>query len=106
VNAWLIILAAGLGSFLFRVSLVSLADRITMPARLERATGFIPPATFAALATTSVAEGCLDVAVIEAVPPLAAVAVAVAAVARTGSTHAALLTGMPTLWVGTALLSL
>ena len=39
-----------------------------------------------------------------AAAPLAAVAVAVIAVLRTGSSYAAIVAGMPTLWVTAALL--
>jgi branched-subunit amino acid transport protein len=103
MNAWLVVLAAGLGSYLFRLSVVTLADRITMPASLEQATELIAPASFAAIAATGVANACVGVAPVETLPPLAAVAVAVVAVARTGSSHAAVLAGMPVLWLGSAL---
>lgn len=106
MNAWLVILAAGLGSYLFRLSVVTLADRIAVPAALERATELIAPASFAAIAATSVANSWVGVAPIEALPPLAAAGVAVVAVARTGSPYAAVLTGMPVLWLGSALIHL
>lgn len=99
MNAWLTILAIGLGSYLFRLSMVSLVDRVRMPDRLERASDLVAPAAFAALATTSVATACLQAGAVQAAAPLAAVAVAVLAVLRTGSPHAAVLAGMPTLWL-------
>jgi branched-subunit amino acid transport protein len=103
MNAWLVVLAAGLGSYLFRLSVVTLADRIALPDSLERATELIAPASFAAIAATGIAHSCLGVAPVEALPPLAAVGAAVIAVARTGSSAAALLAGMPVLWLGSAL---
>ncbi len=103
MNAWLVILAAGLGSYLFRLSAVTLADRITMPTSLERTTELIAPASFAAIAATGVANSCMGVAPAEALPPLAAAGVAVVAVARTGSSYAAVLAGMPVLWLGSAI---
>lgn len=103
MNAWFVVLAAGLGSYLFRLSVVTLADRITMPASLERATELIAPASFAALAATGIANSFAGVAPLEALPPLAAVGIAVLAVARTGSSYAAVLAGMPALWLGYAL---
>lgn len=103
MNVWLAVLAAGLGSYLFRLSVVTLADRITMPASLERVTELIAPATFAGIAATAVAHSCVGVAPAEALPPLAAVGAAVAAVVRTGSAYAAMLAGMPVLWLGYAL---
>ena len=104
MNAWTVILAAGLGSYLFRLSMIVLFDRITMPAYLERASGFVAPAAFAALAATGVATACTGLGITQAAAPLAAVAAAVIAVLRTRSPQAAILVGMPALWVATALL--
>jgi branched-subunit amino acid transport protein len=105
MNAWIVILAAGFGSYLFRVSMIVLLDRITMPAYLERASRLVAPAAFAALAATGVAAACTGLGVTQAAAPLAAVAAAVIAVLRTGSSYAAILVGMPTLWIATSLLS-
>ena len=102
MNAWLVVLAAGLGSYLFRLSVVAMADRITLPPSLERTTELIAPASFAAIAATGVGTSYLGVAPIEMLPPLAAVAAAVIAVARTGWSYAAVLAGMPVLWLGSA----
>jgi branched-subunit amino acid transport protein len=93
------------GSYLFRLSTIVLVDRITMPAYLERASGLVGPAAFAALAATGVATACMGLGVTEAAAPLAAVAAAVIAVLRTGSSYAAILVGIPTLWITTSLLS-
>jgi branched-subunit amino acid transport protein len=103
MNAWLTIAVIGLGSLLFRLSMISLADRISLPERLEHASELVAPAAFAALATTGVATTCLQLGEVQAAGPLAAVAVAVLAVLRTGSPHAAVLAGMPTLWLVGAL---
>ena len=83
MNTWIVIVAVGLGSYLFRLSMIILTGRITMPPYLERASGLVVPAAFAALA---------------------AVVAAVIAVLRTGSSQAAILVGMPVLWIATALL--
>jgi branched-subunit amino acid transport protein len=104
MNAGIVILAAGLGSYLFRLSMIVLAGRITMPASLERASGLVAPAAFAALAAAAVATACTGLGATQAAAPLAAVATAVIAVLRTGSPRAAILAGMPTLWIMTALL--
>ncbi|HKE52639.1 MAG TPA: AzlD domain-containing protein [Actinomycetes bacterium] len=104
MTVWIVILVAGLGSYLFRLSMIVLADRITMPAYLERATGFVAPAAFAALAAAAVAAACLELGATRAAAPLAALAVAVVAVLRTGSPYAAIFAGMPVLWIATALL--
>jgi branched-subunit amino acid transport protein len=104
MNTWLVIVAVGLGSYLFRLSMIILTGRITMPPYLERASGLVVPAAFAALAAAGVAAACSGLGVTGAAAPLTAVAAAVIAVLRTGSPQAAIRVGMPTLWVATALL--
>jgi branched-subunit amino acid transport protein len=106
MNAWLVVLAVGLGSYLFRLSVVLVADRFEMPASLQQATGLIAPGAFAAIAAAGIATACLGVGRVEAIPPLVAAAVAVMAVALTGRPYAAVLAGMPTLWLATALVHL
>jgi len=102
VNVWLVVIAAGAGSYLFRISMLVLAARVGLPTVLERAARFAVPTAFAALAATSlIGTVSTDLA---SVAPLAAVVVAALAVRHTGSPHAALLAGMPTLWVLSALL--
>jgi branched-subunit amino acid transport protein len=75
-----------------------------MPAYLERASGLVGPAAFAALAATGVAAACRGLDLTQAAAPLAAVAAAVIAVLRTGSSQAAILAGMPAFWITTVLL--
>lgn len=104
MSTWIVIVAAGLGSYLLRLSMIILTGRITMPPSLERASGFVAPAAFAALAAAGVAAACGGLGITQAAAPLAAVAAAVIAVLRTGSSQAAILAGMPALWVATALL--
>ena len=105
MNAWIVILAAGSGSYLFRLSMIILTGRITLPPYLERASGLVGPAAFAALAAAGVAAACRGLGVTQAAAPLAAVAAAVIAVLRTGSPQAAIVAGMPVLWIATALLA-
>jgi branched-subunit amino acid transport protein len=104
MSTWIVIVAAGLGSYPFRLSMIILAGRITMPAYLERASGLVAPAAFAALAAAGVAAACSGLGITETAAPLAAVAAAVIAVLCIGSSRAAILAGMPALWVATALL--
>jgi branched-subunit amino acid transport protein len=99
MSAYLVVLAVGLGSYAFRVSMLVLAARTGLPSVVERAARYAMPVSFAALATTAVAN---HVETSAALPPLAAVAVAVVAARRTGSARAAILAGMPTLWLLTA----
>ena len=104
MSTWIVIVAVGLGSYLFRLSMILLTSRITMPPYLERASGLVAPAAFAALAAAGVAAACSGLGVTRAAAPLAAVVAAVIAVLRTGSPQAAILVGMSALWVATALL--
>ena len=103
MSAWLVVAAAGVGSYLFRISMIAVAARTALPPVLGRATGFAVPAAFAALAAAALAgQVATDAA---SLAPVGAMAVAVLAVRRTGSPHAALLAGMPALWVLSALTS-
>ncbi len=95
-------LVAGLGSYLFRVSMILIADRLTLPAKVEQASAFVAPAAFAALAATGLTASIHGVGIAPAIPPLAAVAVAVITVRHTGRPYMAVLAGMPTLWLLTA----
>jgi branched chain amino acid efflux pump len=104
MNTWIVIVVAGVGSYLFRLSMIILTGRITMPPSAERASGLVVPAAFAALAAAGVAAACTGLGITQAAAPLSAVAVAVIAVLRTGSPQAAILAGMPALWIATALL--
>jgi len=97
VNAWLVVAAAGAGSYLFRISLIALAARTALPPVLGRATGFAVPAAFAALAAAALAGEVTAGAA--SLAPVGAVATAVLAVRCTGSRHAAMVAGMPALWI-------
>jgi branched-subunit amino acid transport protein len=102
MSVWLVVVAAGLGSYLFRVSMLVLAARVGLPPFIERAARHAVPVAFAALATTAVAGTvALEPA---AIAPIAAVAAAVVGVRRTGSPHTALVAGMPTFWALSAVL--
>jgi branched-subunit amino acid transport protein len=106
MTAWLVILAVGIGSYMFRISMLVLTRRSTVPGWLQRSTRFAVPTAFAALAATALAH---QISASNAgvgtgiIAPSTAVVAAVVAVRRTGSSHTALLVGMPTLWMVTAL---
>lgn len=96
MTVWLVIVAAGLGSYLLRISMLVVAERFGLPPVLERIARLAVPTAFAALAVSSLASrAAWNLAFL---PPVLAVAVGVVAVKRTGSPHAAILAGMPTLW--------
>lgn len=102
MSAWMVVVAVGVGSYLFRISMLVLAARRGLPPVIERAARHAVPVSFAALAASAL-TGQLA-ASHAVVAPLGAVAVAIVAVRRTGSPHAALAAGMPTLWALSAVL--
>jgi branched chain amino acid efflux pump len=108
MNVWTTILAAGLGSYVLRMSMIT-SDRFRLPTQLEGAASLVAPAAFAALATTTLAGLALDsiraAGLREALPLAATLAVASFAVVRTSKPYLAVLTGMPTFWLVSALIS-
>jgi branched-subunit amino acid transport protein len=102
MSAYVAILAVGFGSYLMRISMLVLAARIgAVPPIVERAARYAIPVSFAALATDAFARQMTFTR--SALAPAAAVLVAIVAVRRTRSPHAALIAGMPTLWIVAAL---
>jgi branched-subunit amino acid transport protein len=102
MSIWVIVGLAGVGSYLLRLSMIALVNRVRMPERFEEAATFIAPAAFAALAAAGIAARTVTVSLIEAIPVLVAVGVAVVVATRTGRPYLAVLVGMPTLWILTA----
>jgi branched-subunit amino acid transport protein len=101
MSTWAAVVAAGVGTYLLRISMVVLAARRGVPDWLERVTGHAVPAAFAALATAALGRHVGFEAA--ALAPLGALVVAVIVVWRTGSSPTAVLAGMPTLWLLSAL---
>jgi branched-subunit amino acid transport protein len=104
MTAWIVILAAGIGTLALRVGVVLAADRIRIPAWLDRASALVAPAAMAALATTSIVDAATSGHGSGGIAPVVAAAVAALAVARKGWAYVAMLVGMPVLWLATALL--
>ena len=102
MNAWSVIVLAGVGSYLFRISMLVLAARAGMPDIVPRAAAFAVPVAFAGLAAAALVNHT-TAAGTGAAPALVGVAAGIAAVRRTGAAHAAILVGMPTMWVMSAL---
>ena len=102
MSAYIAVLAVGFGSYLLRVSMLVLTARVgAVPPLIERAARYAIPVSFAALATDAFAP---HVALTRTeMAPAVSVLVAIIAVRRTRSPHAALIAGLPTLWIVTAL---
>ena len=104
MSAWLVVAVVGVGTYLFRISMVGLTGRPGSSARFERASRFVVPSAFAALAAGAITAACVGAGPSGSVAPLGAVTVAALAVHRSGSARAAIVVGLPTLWVLNALL--
>jgi branched-subunit amino acid transport protein len=104
MNAWVVILAAGFGSYLLRISMIALADRFEPPARFDESVALVAPAAFAALAVTGVAGAVMSAGPSHAIAPLVAIAVAAIAVGRTASSYAGIAAGLPAFWLVNAIL--
>ena len=102
MSAYIAVVAVGFGSYLLRVSMLVLTARIgAVPPLIERAARYAIPVSFAALAADAFAP---HVAFTRTeIAPAVTVLVAIIAVWRTRSPHAALIAGLPTLWIVTAL---
>ncbi|MGH8879415.1 MAG: AzlD domain-containing protein [Stackebrandtia sp.] len=99
MTAWIVIALAGLGSYLFRISMVLLVERVRLPDQVERASAFVAPAAFMALATSGLAASAAGADITQAIPLVAAVAVAIITVRHTGRPYLAVVVGMPTHWL-------
>ncbi len=114
MTPWLVALAVGAGSFLFRISMLVVAARAGVPPVAARVARYAVPVSFAVIATGGLL-GEVE-AGRAAAPPLGAAAAAVAAVRRivldallmeaAGRAGAAveLVVGMPVLWLLSAAL--
>jgi branched-subunit amino acid transport protein len=103
MSAWMVVVVAGLASYLLRMSMISAPDQIRLPARVEESAVLVAPAAFAALAVTSLAGSVIDAAGPQMAAPVVAAAVAAVAVSLTGRSYVALLAGLPAYWIFTAL---
>ncbi len=100
MTAWIVVLLAGLGSYLFRISMIVLAERLRLPARVEQASAFVAPVAFVSLAVTGLSTAALQAGDLAAAAVLlVAVSGAVIAVRLTGRPYVAVLVGMPALWL-------
>jgi branched-subunit amino acid transport protein len=99
MNAWTVVLLAGLGCYVLRVSMVA-SDRLRLPTSLEPTFALVAPTAFSALAVTGLAGPLFATPAMSVVTPtIVAAVVGILAVAGTGKPYAAMLTGLPTYWL-------
>jgi branched-subunit amino acid transport protein len=100
VNAWVIVVVIGAGTYLTRLSFVGMLGSRAMPAWAERPLKYVAPAVLAALTLPAVLlrDGSVDLTPAGNPRFLAAVAAAVVVV-RFRSVSWAIVTGMGALWM-------
>ena len=101
MTAWIVIIAAGIATFAMRFSFIALFGRFSVPAHVERALKYVAPSVLAALTLPALLApgGTFD-------PWNVFVPAAVLgglAAWRTKSIGAAIVVGMPALWILQAL---
>ncbi|WP_137283812.1 AzlD domain-containing protein [Halorussus salinisoli] len=97
---WLVIITAGVGTFLIRLSFIGLFGLLDdVPEGVERALRFVPAAVLAALVAPQLVLSDGSVALSPANPRLLAGALAVLVAWRTEDILATLVAGMAGLWL-------
>ena len=103
MTSWIAILGAGGGTYLLRISMLSLLTGRTIPPRVDRLLAAVAPAAVGAIAAGLVFLDHGDRA-ISLDARLFAAAAAFVIVRRTGRISDALVVGFPVLWIATAVI--
>lgn len=101
MTPFVVVAVVGLASYLFRISMLVLAARVDLPGLVERAARNTTPVSFAALAASAFVVHLGGGPA--AIAPTGSAVLAAVAVRRTGNAQAALIVGMPVLWILSAL---
>ncbi len=104
MTPFVVIVAIGLGTYALRASMFVFVGTRPLPARVDNALHLVGPAAVAALVATMTFShgGSIEP---RPVAELVAIAVGYLTVRHTGNVAYAFVTGLPTLWVLTAVLS-
>ncbi len=105
MTAWAVVIAAGIGTYLLRVSVVAAIDRVRAPAAMERLAGFVIPAAFAGLAASALA-GPVGTGGSEGLAVGSAAGVTLVVAARGRAAPVAFAAGLLTLWTVSALITI
>lgn len=97
MTMWIVVIVAGIATFGMRFSFIALFGRVGVPVQLERALRYVAPAVLAAITVPAVVAPGASFDPWNAFVP-AAIIGGVAAW-RTRSIGAAILVGLPALWV-------
>ncbi len=105
MSGWLVVIIAGIGTYLIRASFVLALGGRTVPAIVRKALRYVPPAVLAALAIPPVIAPGGELGVIPPSPELIAGLAAGLVAWRTKNLAAAIVVGIPVLIGLEALLS-
>lgn len=95
----LAVLCIGVATYALRLSMIGLAGRVSLPARVERALRFAPVAALTALVMPDLLGSASGTALLTQNPRLWAGAVAVIVAWRTRNVLLTVAIGMATLWI-------
>lgn len=97
MTMWIVVLIAGLATFGLRFLFIGLFGKVSVPPTLERALRYIAPAVLAALALPAIVrpEGVFDLWS----PFVPAAVLGALAAWKTGNIGAAIVVGLPALWL-------
>lgn len=95
----LAVLCIGVATYTLRLSMIGLAGRVSLPARVERAMRFVPVAALTALVTPDLLGGASGSALLTHNPRLWAGVVAVIVAWRTRNVLLTVALGIATLWL-------
>lgn len=95
----LAVLCIGAATYTLRLSLIGLAGRVSLPARIERALRFVPVAALTALVIPDLLGGASGTSLLTRNPRLWAGVVAVIIAWRTRNVLLTVAVGMATLWL-------
>lgn len=93
------VLVIGVATYTFRLSMIGLAGRVSLPARIERALRFVPVAALTALVTPDLLGGASGATLLTHNPRLWAGVVAVIVAWRTRNVLLTVAIGMAALWL-------
>lgn len=99
MKGWVVVVVAGLGTYLLRGIFIWLHGRWEVPPALERALRFVPPSVLAALIVPEVVAPRGGVELFPPAPELLAASVAGIVAWRTRSVAATLVAGLTALWL-------
>jgi branched-subunit amino acid transport protein len=99
VRVWLILIACGMVTYLTRTSFIALGDRVSLPARVERALKYVAPAAFSAIMIPLVLGGDGFADFSDDLPRIIAAVAAGLVIVKWKNLPYSLVVGMCSLWL-------